>query len=174
MSKQTTNWTRDRAFAQGADGRCVLWMLMGVLALLTGCESYAIRGTVVEGPMQQVLIVDKDDPRLSKQVLKQARVDVTIDPRAMRPKPQPAVTTGDDGRFEVPISEGGAGFLEYSALMVIQHEGHVHVEHVMKLPGGGKRVLIVMKPGHDMYRPEGNILEETIREGQRNNMLPRN
>jgi hypothetical protein len=82
--------------------------------------------------------------------------------------------TADDGRFELPISESGAGFLEYDAGIVVQREGFMHIEHTLKLPGSGKRILIIMKPGNDSYKPETNVVDDTIREGQRIDMLPRN
>jgi hypothetical protein len=152
--------------------------LLAVLAVLigfglTGCESYSLQGVVVEGKSSQVLVVDKNDSRLGMPGLRDARIDVTIDPRTINPRKQ-AVLTVEDGRFSMPINESGAGFLEYEAAMVIQHEGFVHIEHTMKLPGNNKRVLIIMKPGDDHYKPETNVVDESVREGQRLDMLPRN
>ena len=145
-----------------------------LLLCLSGCESYALRGTVVEGAIPQVIVVDKSDPRLVKTGLRDARIDVTIDPRAIRPKRQPPIMSVHDGRFEVPISESGAGFLEYDAKLVVQHEGFMHIEKTLKLPGNDKRLLIIMKPGQDNYKPETDVVNESIREGQRLDMLPRN
>ena len=72
------------------------------------------------------------------------------------------------------IDESGIGFLEYEAALVVQHEGFMHVEQNIKLPSKDKRVLIIMKPGNDSYKPETNVVDDTIREGQRIDMLPRN
>lgn len=152
---------------------------LAVLAILlgfglAGCESYSLQGVVVEGKTSQVLIVDKDDSRLGMPGLRDARIDVTLDPRTIKPMRQSPMLTADDGRFTMPINESGAGFLEYEAAMVVQHEGFAHIEHTMKLPGSGKRVLIIMKPGDDHYKPETNVVDESVREGQRLDMLPRN
>lgn len=166
MKMNVKKWMR-RATAKMA--------MFGLACLaLAGCESYAIRGAVVEGAASQVVIVDKSDPRLTSNGLKDARIDVTIDPRAMKPKRQGAFLSGPDGQFEAPISEGGAGFLDYEAAIVVQRDGFMHAEQTMKLPAGNKRLLIILKPGIDSYKPETDIIRETIREGQRIDMLPRN
>ena len=63
--------------------------------------------------------------------------------------------------------------MNYDAILLVQHEGFVHIEQQIKLPPADRRLLIIMKAGQDNYKPESDIVNDTIREGERIEMLPR-
>ncbi|MCE9591678.1 MAG: hypothetical protein K8S99_14280 [Planctomycetes bacterium] len=137
-------------------------LLFALLASLVGCGSYQLRGRVVEGPTPAVLVVSKDDSRLNDTAVVGAAVQVTVDPQQMKPRTLDPVTTGDDGRFAVPIGDFGAGALEYQVAILSRANGFQASNAIVKLPGSDKRVLIIMSPGRDTHR-DNDILRETMR-----------
>lgn len=133
--------------------------------LLTGCSGYQLRGKVVDGPTSMVMVVDEHDPRLNQAGLEGASVEVTVDPRSLGRKRLPAVTSEGDGSFAVPIGEVGAGFLQYDVRVLARLAGRQSAEDEMALPGGDKRLLIILAPGQDTYQPTGgadDFLNETL------------
>lgn len=145
-------------------------LVPGLLALAltvvaAGCSPYQLRGAVVEGPRPGLFIVDARDPRLTQGAMEDVSVQVTVDPDRMSPTRLPPVRTDADGRFAMPIGETGAGFLEYDAAVVARSPGYQAVTGTIKLPGQKKRLLIVMAPGRDTYRPQEDVLQETLRLG---------
>lgn len=130
--------------------------------MLVGCGGYRMQGLVVEGKTPAVLLVDKNDSRLQQEGLSGAVLEVTVDPRRMTPKPLAPVASDNQGRFEVPVSEPGAGLLEYEVLVLCRMAGYQSVTQNMPLPSGDKRLLIVLVPGRDTYTPKPDILRETL------------
>jgi hypothetical protein len=145
------------------------WSLMLVLiagAALSGCSAYALRGRVVEGSTPGIIVLKQNDPRLQGFGLPGARIQATLDPEAMRPIAIPPTITDGQGWFEMPIDQTGAGFLEYEIRLIAHLAGHQTAIDTFKLPGGDRRILIVLAPGDDgPGAPTGhdNILEETLR-----------
>jgi len=127
---------------------CALMLTVCSLATV-GCESYALRGAVVEGQMPGVYIVRADDARLEQVGLANAVVEPTLDPDSMRPKQLSNALTDDRGRFELPVTEFGAGILEYELGLLVRHEGFKSVWQKMPMPPGNRRLLVVMAPGED-------------------------
>jgi len=140
--------------------------------LLTGCASYALRGTVVDGRDQAVairkptiLLVPADDPRLQTEGLASAAVSVTLDPEALRPINAGTTTTDSLGRFELPI-EHGAGVLLYDAYILAQRPGHQSADAFMPLPKNHQRLLIILPEGKDTYQRPTDFVEETLEMGK--------
>ena len=138
----------------------VLTAAFTFLPALTGCSPYALRGKVIDGPASAVLIVDQNDPRLARPGLANAAVEVTVDPQSLGRKVLPPELAGGDGSFAVTIDEFGAGALEYDARLVVQHKGFHTTHDVIRIPGGNKRVLVILAPGPDRYvRPDDPLGE---------------
>ena len=149
------------------------WARLGALCLLVvvlaGCRSYQLQGTVVNGMSEPVrmgkpaiVVVNKDDPRLQAEGLPSASVSVTLDPDSMRPKPVGTAMTDSRGRFSLPIGEG-AGFLIYETHIVAQRGDHHTAETIIGLPNANQRLLIVLPPGKDTWKPSVDFVDETMR-----------
>ena len=132
------------------------------LLALTGCAGYRLQGVVIEGKTPAIFLVDKDDSRLTQPGLANAVVQVTIDPHEMSPKTLAPVSSDDRGRFEAVVGEPGAGLLEYQASILCRLTGYQAATQEMPLPPSDKRLLIVLVPGADTYRPPPDILNETL------------
>ncbi len=133
---------------------------------ITGCEAYRLRGVVLHGQRPGVLVVDADDERLQVQGVSDAVIELTVDPREMRPKPQPAVVTDALGQFNTPINADGAGLLEYELQLVVTRKGYRNLWEFLPMPGSNKRLVITLAPGAGGPKPAGNIVDDTIRTGE--------
>jgi len=129
---------------------------------LTGCGGYQLQGRVIEGATPGILVVSSNDRRLDGNPIADASVRVTVDPDSMKPRELPPVRTDADGYFTLPIKDFGAGALEYNIMLLARASGFRASQEIFKLPGGGKRVLVILSPGRDTYR-DNDILGETMR-----------
>lgn len=141
-------------------------LLLMVALLLPACSGYRLEGTVVQGPQPAVLVVNKNDPRLNMPGVSGAAVSVTIDPRSLSAEMLATEIADYNGRFSVDVPHMGAGVLEYEVEILCRAGGFLPSARSMKLPGSGKRLLIVMSPGTDTYKPQHDILGETIEMGR--------
>jgi len=118
-----------------------------------GCQSYALRGRVVEGTRSQVLVVDADDPRLAgpgaPAGIGGASVSFMLDPERAGHKSLGGSFTDADGSFQYPVDEVGAGFLEYGLGVTARAAGKSPAQDSMPMPAGDKRLLIMLAPGRD-------------------------
>jgi hypothetical protein len=112
-----------------------------------------------------VAVVSDDDPRLNQQGVEGADVQVVIDPESLNRKILPEVQTDSTGRFAIPVGEPGAGFLEYQALVAAHAPGYRLATETIPLPPADKRLLITLPTGKDTYRPQDDILGETLKMG---------
>ena len=71
--------------------------------------------------------------------------------------------TDSNGNFAVPTSVPGAGMLEYQVSVIARARGHQSFEQIMPMPGGSKRLLIILVPGKDQYQPTRDVLRETLK-----------
>lgn len=140
-------------------------LIAAAAAALAGCSPYQLEGVVVEGPRPGVAVVDASDPRLRRNVIEDAVLQFTLDPERIRPKRLPPAISDTEGRFAVSVEEAGAGLLEYEVSVVARKPGYQATTQTLPLPGNKKRLLIVMTPGRDTYRPAEDIVEETMRLG---------
>ena len=142
---------------------CAPRLLVACVAagLLAGCEGYALRGKVVDGAASQISVVSPDDARLKSIGVPQATVQVTVDPDRLDRKVLPPQLVADDGSFSVPIRQTGAGVLEYSVMVVVRRGGYDSAAVTMRLPGGGKRLLVTLVRGPDHYKPTDDPLRDS-------------
>lgn len=145
-------------------------LLIAALAAtcLAGCSGYQLRGLVVDGydpaigiDRPAVLIVAPDDPRLTRPGIPGATLALTLDPDTMRPISAGTTATDSRGRFSLPVGHG-AGLLMYSARIVIRRDGHQTAQTHMPLPPAGRRLLIILPPGTDTFKPATDFVDETL------------
>ena len=119
-----------------------------VLAMsVTGCGGYKLAGNVIEGPQAAVLVVDADDPRLSESGIGGVSLRFMVDPQSLGTKPLGETISEGNGRFSMPVQELGAGLLEYRISLTAKRSGYQTLYREMMLPGGNRRLLIVMASG---------------------------
>lgn len=120
------------------------------LVPMGGCEGYALRGRVVQGHASFVQVVSADDPRLEEgDGIAGASVHVQKDPGRLNRETMARGQSGVDGSFELAIDEFGAGVLEIDIGVFVRRKGFDPAEAYFRLPGSGKRVLVILAPGRD-------------------------
>lgn len=142
ISADGTIWQRTRGFMTVG--------LIGILIWASGC-GFRLRGLVIEGATPGVFVVDKTDSRLVELGLATAVINLTIDPGHMNAKHLGSYQSDLDGRFDVPIDELGAGFLEYDIGLVCRLAGYHAIQHRVRMPGSSKRLLIILIPAQTAY-----------------------
>jgi len=155
-------------------GRLVVVMVG--MALLTGCTTYTLRGIVVSGDDVGVRVVDKKADVLAAPPIQGARLRFTLDPNRLDRKDVGSVLSGYDGSFELPIDATGAGLLEYDILVNAEAPFFGRVREVIPLPGGDKRVVIMLRRGGpaDTGSTGPNtqdVLEESLQYGRDEGLL---
>jgi hypothetical protein len=140
-------------------------VLLGALA--SGCSSYQLRGTVVEGPTSAIAVVNKDDPRLGQPGVGGVVVSAVIDPQQLSRKSAGSTVSDANGQFALPIGELGAGLLEYEVQVVARSDQYQSAVSIFPLPGAGKRLLVILAVGREgQSAPRGDFLEETLKMGE--------
>jgi len=139
----------------------VAWIALG------GCGTYQLRGVVVDGPRSAVELVDADDPRLNWQPLSNVSVLLMLDPDSAGRRVVGRTTTGGDGTFTFAVDEVGAGFLEYEIALAAEAEERKPAMRQFMLPGGEKRVLVMLNTGRGRLPPMDDPIDEAERDLQR-------
>lgn len=138
-------------------------MLVLAAALAQGCGLHQVRGVVLPGETAAVLLVPSDDPRLEREGVPNVMLRAVVDPQAMKPTRVDGVMTDAQGRFSVPVAKLGAGFLEYSIQLWAYRDGYQPATGSVAVPGSGMRLLVIMPPGQNTYRPPPpDFLQETL------------
>ncbi len=133
------------------------WRLIPVacLAAAGGCQTYVIQGTVVQGPFGDMAFVRPDDPRLDDPPIANVRVTVDRDPDSLARRQVGTRITDARGRFEIPVGEFGAGWMDEQWLLRAFKNGYQTVSTTRRLPrGSDRRLLIIMTPGHSEAAPD--------------------
>ena len=158
--------TSARRTAGGTGLRLILIPAAAMVLAVSGGCGYRLSGTVIEGPTPGLLVVNDDDPRLDEPGMGGAIITLTLDPQRLDARHLGSFVTDRYGRFDVPINETGAGFLEYDLDVLCRLAGYQAVQQRVRLPGSGKRLLIIMAPGRDTFRTDPDILDQTLRLGE--------
>ena len=140
----------------------IIGALVVALPVMSGCAPYVLRGVVLEGLSPGIAVVDEHDPRLKRGDLIDAVVSVTINPNEINPRSLGDAITDEFGRFELPVPDAGAGFLEYEITVVCCRGQYASVERLLPLPAGDKQLLIVMVPGAPGPPPTKGVVEESL------------
>lgn len=139
-----------------------------ILLALSACSPYQMRGTVIEGTVSTIRVVDKDDPRLTQGYgMPMASIEVTLDPDRLSRKALQRALTEVDGTFVIPVDEPGAGYLEYAIRIIARRSGYNTATQDMLMPGPNQRLLITLVNGEDQYKPEPpDLMDETLKMGE--------
>lgn len=119
--------------------------------MLPACGPHTIHGRVVQGDTSYVMVVDKDDYRLDEADTGVAGVllRLQLEPGRINRRTVAEQSSGSDGWFELPVDEFGAGLMELEGGLLARRKGFKSAEGAFMLPGGSKRVLVVLEPGRD-------------------------
>lgn len=143
----------------------LLLMLLGV-STLTGCSSqYTFRGKVIPGGKPGIVLLDEDDPRLTRPGLPYVNISGVVDPKSVDPTPLGPTRTNENGEFSIPIEKFWAGFLEYPVNITFRRPGNRPVRTSMVLPSQSKVLLVTMATGADDIPPR-DVVEESLRAGE--------
>jgi len=94
-------------------------------------------------------------------------VEAILDPATLAPEEVGGAVTDAQGRFRIPVKALGAGFLEYELGMHVRAKGFQTLWQTLPMPGRGRRVLVVVTPGHPGDAgPPPDIVEETLEMAQ--------
>jgi hypothetical protein len=139
-------------------------VMVVVLGMLSGCGGgYELRGRVVQGPVTSVQTVSKSQAASYVDPVPGALVRVTIDPHSLDATVLPTVTTDGNGEFSIPVSLPGAGVLIYDAQVEVSRDGIRSADGQVRLPGRGRRVLVVTPPGASQgLQHSDDILQRTL------------
>lgn len=135
--------------------------------LLTGCGPYVMKGRVIDGAASAVLVVPANDPRITNPYggLPGTRISLELNPQSLGRKPLGDGISQDAGRFEVPVTEFGAGSLEYNVGVLARRPGYAPAENMLRLPGSDKRLLIILHRGVDRSPRPDDPLDDLRRFG---------
>lgn len=137
---------------------------LALMALVvSGCGPYRLQGLVVEAPSPGMILVNADDERLQWPGLEDATVQLTLDPGRPTEEKKAATLTDRTGAFTLEVHAIGAGFLEYEAMIVVRKPGYRSTWQRMPLPSSSKRLLVMLTPGRDDYRPPVDPVEESLK-----------
>lgn len=159
--------TRARTTRRTARSILAALFALPLIAALTGCESYSMRGHVIRGDASYIEIVDADDERLDDRGIPGVRVGAHMDPGRLNREFLGSSTTDQNGSFELPIDEFGAGFLEYDISVVAYKKGYLGAEQFFVMPPKEKRVLVILAPGNDPDPPSFQDRESLFEEADR-------
>lgn len=134
---------------------------------LSGCSSYKLQGTVIEGAQSHILVVDQSDSRLQQRGLGGVHITITQSPMSLGRKQVGEGLSNGRGQFSIPISSFGAGFLEYQMGIVARRKAHVPAQKTMQLPGSDKRLLIILSQGaNQINNRHTDTLRNALEESQ--------
>lgn len=129
---------------------CARVVVLSALALVLGaCAPYTLKGRVVRGEASYIAVVDDGDPRLDAEGIPGVQLKLTLDPGKLKRKTAAQEVSGASGELSLPVEEAGAGLLEFDAGLIARKRGYAPAEGFFRLPGGGKRILVVLTPGRD-------------------------
>ena len=131
--------------------------------LPVGCSEYRLRGIVISGDVQRVLVVDDTNPSLEQGGLIGAVIDLTLDPRSLKPRPLLSGMTDAQGRFDIPIDVVGAGLLEYELSLMCSLKGYGCTYQEIQKPAGNRRLVVVMVKGGRSQGPPRDPLRDSLR-----------
>ncbi len=127
-----------------------LLLLLPALSLLPACGPHKIYGRVVTGDTSYITVVDKDDHRLDAEGgVSGVLLRLQLDPGRINQRNIAEQTSGEDGKFTLPVDEFGAGVIELEGGLLARRHGFKSAEGVFVVPGNSKRILVVLEPGRD-------------------------
>lgn len=128
----------------------IIWLCVVALVMSTsvGCSGgYTLSGKVISGAYTDLEIVPGDDARFSESGVGAVKILIHRDPSALNRSLAATGKSNSDGTFEVPIDAFGAGWMDESWLIQVERNGYRSGEMILRLPTGGKQLLVTMSSG---------------------------
>ncbi len=115
----------------------------------TGCSSYTLRGRVVQGNHNGIVVVAPDDPRLQGPGAADIRITIERDPNKGWRKQVGSSVSNPDGWFDIPVDAFGAGWMDEFWGVFASGPGYESHEEYIRLPGSPKHgmILVTLHPG---------------------------
>ncbi|MEM1166991.1 MAG: hypothetical protein AAGI30_11965 [Planctomycetota bacterium] len=139
----------------------------GVLLATGQACTYQIQGKVLPGAVSTVQVVSMDSQAwfaaLRDPGLGGVEVQAIVDPDRPNRRGAQGGRTDPDGGFAIPISDFGAGVLEYDVLVTARMPGHSPATSTLRLPSSESRFIVYLATGTDRaigrptFDPEGEI-----------------
>ena len=130
--------------------------LIALSVLLGGCNSYVLKGHVVQGDISIMSFVRPDDPRLADPPVTGARVTVVRDPENLGAERVGSELSDGYGEFWVPLDAFGAGHLDEVFRISVSRSGYQTANSLQRLRASDERVLLViLGSGQPDAAPEG-------------------
>lgn len=129
----------------------ILFIIVSCSALVftSGCGAYQLRGKVIEGFENAVLVVPADDPRLEEDGVRDVRIRIYRDPGRLSRELIATDSSMPDGTFSIELPAFGAGWMDEQWLIETQRSDYRNTSETVRLPASTKRsrVLIMVAPG---------------------------
>ncbi len=128
----------------------------------TGCSSYLIRGTVVQGVTSDMSFVEPDDPRLAGTPVSGVRLTVQRDPDKLSRHMAGTDLSDTSGRFTVQVDEFGAGWMDEEWLIQAFKPGYAtaSVRHLLRTRHKDMRLLVTLTPGASNNPMEDDLIQQ--------------
>jgi hypothetical protein len=142
--------------------------ILSVLACLSGCNAYVLKGRVIQGDISIVAVVPADDPRVmgddDSAGVANAAIRLETDPARINREIVGETVANADGYFEIPFRKMGGSIMMYDVGITGRGKGFTPATLAFKLPPSNKRVLIILKPGADAYNdPYEDSLDNQVK-----------
>lgn len=141
-------------------------LLLVGCTVLCGCGQYQLSGLVVDGPRSQVLVVDRDDPRLDQAGIADVDVQMVLDPKRLNRELLDHAVSDSYGRFVLNVNTIGGSYLQNDVRVAAQAPGYAPAVRDMSLPGASKALLITLTSGSGTAGVREDLLDETLRLGE--------
>lgn len=129
--------------------------------VLAGCGGYTLRGKVVRGSFNNIMVVQPDDEQLQQIGVGNVRIFVHRDPDRLNRELVATGVSGSDGTFNIPVGAFGAGWMTESWMIQAEGRGYHTVEQVIALPGSDERLIITVMPGRSTpLQQQENLWEQ--------------
>ncbi len=137
-------------------------VLAALVTMATGCSGgYTLSGKVIKGAYTDLEIVSGDDTRFSETGVGEVKILIHRDPLDLNRSLSATGKSHSDGTFEVPIDAFGAGWMDESWLIQVERNGYRSGEMILRLPTGGKRLLVTMSQGQStQHEPREDLWEQ--------------
>ncbi len=149
----------NRLFRRGWIG-CALMVAAMVVG---GCSGYELKGRVIRGDVSWAGVVGEDDPRLAERGLPGVQIALVNDPMKINRERVSGAFSDGQGDFSLSVAEPGAGWMIYDVGVYASKSRYTDAEGFFRLPGKGKRLLIVLHPGRSDGRA-GTVGSESLYE----------
>ncbi len=117
---------------------------------LVGCDSYVIRGKVVQGSISTMNFVSNNNTELNNSGIAGAKITIYRDPDRLSMKVAGTAVSDEQGRFVIKLDSFGAGWMLEQWEIVAQKQGFANLiqQHSLTVDNGKQTLLVTITPGY--------------------------